>query len=147
MKKGTIKEDHIPRNKGTLFVPGYPPFAFTSITGMEEELQTVDLPDKTRASGGHTTPVEITCRHPMHHKVHESLLEDWYQEGKDPITPGHKKVASLQYKSGTGNITRTYPMIGMFPNRRKPADIEADNEGELAETEWRFSVDDVLRPG
>lgn len=146
MKKGTIQEDFIPRNKAELIVIGLPPITFTSVTGIEEELQTVDLPDKTRRSGGHSGPSEMTATHPIHHVVEESALELWLQQSKDPVSPGYSRPAALKFTSGTGNITRTYPLVGVFPRRRTVPDYEAANEGEMAESTWVFSIDDVRTP-
>ena len=54
--KGAIKPNHMAVNKYTLTVIGMPPLTPTEISGLEEELQTVELPDRTRASGGNTGP-------------------------------------------------------------------------------------------
>ena len=143
MRKGTIKSDFIPRNKARLDVPGLNPIKFTSITGLEDELQVVDLPDKTRRSGGHRGPSEMVCMHPMHHQIEEVQLELWFTQSQDPVVPGYSRPAAITYMSESGNVLRIFTLIGVFPKKRKTADYEGENEGEMAQTEWTFNIDDI----
>jgi hypothetical protein len=142
--KGTIQPDHIGRNKYELLVIGLPPIVFTSITGMEDEIQTTDLPDRTRATGGNRGMGEIVAQHPVHHQLEEAALEIWFRESQDPVLPTYKKIGALTLKSLSGNTLRIYTLLGMFPRKRKLPDVEMSNEGELAVNEWTFSVDDIL---
>ncbi len=143
--KSVLLPDHIPVNNYKLIVVGGPPFLeFITIDGLEEELETVDLPDRTKASGGNTKPVEFTVTHPIHHIIEDEFLELWFQEGQDPVLPTYKKAASLIVTSISGLNFKTYNLIGLFISKRKTADLDMANEGELNVTEWTFNVDRII---
>jgi hypothetical protein len=143
--KGIILPDHIPVNNYQMIVVGGPPIiTFTSIDGLEEELETVDLPDRTVASGGNTKSMEFTAQHPKHHTVEDAFLESWFLMSQDPVLPVYKKAATLLIQSISRLQTRTYNLIGLFPSKRKTADLEMNNEGELNVTEWTFKCDRLI---
>jgi hypothetical protein len=142
--KGTIKGDHIPVNKYQLLVAGLVPVTFTKISGIESELETVDLPDRTKATGGNVKTIEFTAEVPMHHVIEQTALEAWFREGQDPVSPGYKKVGTLVAMSNTGRITRSYSILGVFASKRGLPDFEMENEGEMAVVTWTFSADDIL---
>lgn len=142
--KGRVKPDHIPVNKFTLFAAGMPPIEFIQVSGIEEELQAVELPDRTNASGGHTAPVEFTAMSMMHHVIEQIALELWFKEGQDPVSPTYKKIGSLIHKSLTGQTIRTYTLVGVFISKRKLPDLDMANEGEPAMIEWTLKADQVL---
>lgn len=140
--KMVLLPDHIPVNNFDLIVVGGPPtIQFITIDGLEEELDTVDLPDRTKASGGNTKPIEFTATHPKHHTIEDAFLELWFSEGQDPVLPTYKKAATLLVNSISSLNVRSYNLIGMFPSKRKTADLDMANEGELNVTEWTFNVD------
>ena len=142
--RGAILPDMMPVNKYQLIVPGLPALTFTTLSGMEEELEKSELPDRTVASGGNTKAQELTATQPMHHTVEVAAMELWFKQGQDPVSPGYKKAATLIHKSNSGAILRTYSLIGMFAMKRKLPDLDMANEGEMAVIEWTFSVDAVL---
>jgi len=142
--KGTVEQDHIPVNKYELIILGMPPIHFTEVSGIEEELEAVDLPDRTRASGGNTKPVDFTAKAMMHHSLEQAALEAWYEECQDPVSPTYKKIGTLVHKSITGNRIRTYSLVGLFITKRALPDLAMENEGEAAQVEWSFSADDIL---
>ena len=67
--KGVINPDHIPVNKWQLIVVGLPPLTITEQSGIEDELETTELPDRTIASGGNRKSAEFTIMIPTHHTV------------------------------------------------------------------------------
>lgn len=142
--KATLKPDHIPVNKYTLSIVGIIPLTFTSISGLEEEIDTVELPDRTKATGGNTKPVEITLNAPLHHTAENVALEAWYREAQDPVTSTYKKVATLTLQSGTGAIRRTFTLLGCWLSKRKTPDLEMENEGDMAVVEWTMQIDQVV---
>ena len=145
--KGSIQPGHIPVNKYTLLFVGLPTLTPTEISGLEEELQTVDLPDRTKASGGNTGPSEFTMMIPAHHTVEILAMEAWFAEGQDPVTPTYKKAGSLLMESGSlVGPTRTINLMGAFVTKRKMPDLEMANDGDMATYEWTISVDQIL-PG
>lgn len=142
--KQTLLPDHIPVNNFDLIVVGAPVLQFVTFDGLEEELDTVDLPDRTKASGGNTKAIETTATHPMHHTIEDAYLELWFAEGQDPVIPTYKKAATLLNRSISRLNVRSFNCIGMFPSKRKTPDNDMANEGELAVKEWTFMIDRVL---
>lgn len=142
--KGTIQPDHIPLNKFQLLVLGLPPLTLMSLSGLEEELDVVELPDRTVASGGRTRAVEFTIEIPAHHTTEQAAMEVWFQESQDPVTPTYKKPGTLILTSISGGTTRTFSMPDMFPSKRVIPDFEQDNDGEMASFEWTIRASDIL---
>lgn len=142
--KGAIKEDHIPTNNYQLLLLGLPPITVVTLSGIEDELQTVELPDRTQASGGNRTATEFTIGVPMHHLIEQAALELVFKEGQDPVTPTYKKTGTLIHKSITGTLLRTFTLVGAFVSKRALPDLEMNAEGEQAIVEWTIKVDDIL---
>jgi hypothetical protein len=143
--KQVLLPDHIPVNNFDLVVVGGPPvIQFVTIDGLEEELDTVDLPDRTKASGGNTKPIEFTATHPKHHTIEDAFLELWFAEGQDPVLPTYKKAAALLVTSISSLNVRSFNLVGLFPSKRKTADLDMANEGELNVNEWTFMADLVI---
>lgn len=143
--KGVLNSDHIPVNNYSLRVPGMPVFTFVSISGVEEELEAVDLPDRTAASGGHTKTIEFTAALPLHHTREQQGMEGWYQDSQDPVAPDYKKNGTLVLTSISGMITVTFLLEGIFPCNKKTADLEMGNEGEMHNVEWKFKGDQIRK--
>lgn len=142
--KGTIQADHIPVNKYEFLVAGLLPLTVTHVSGIEDELQTTDLPDRTRASGGNRGPTEFTIMMPAHHTLEQAAMEVWYRESQDPVSPTYKKPVTLVMDSLSGKGGRSFTLVGVFPRKRKLPDLEMKNDGEMAEVEWTMSADDVI---
>lgn len=142
--KGSIKPDHIALNQYQLLVVGLPPITFTTVGDIEEELETVELPDRTKASGGNTKAGEFTATMPMHHLVELAALELWYKEGQHPVTATYKKPGTMIYKGIDGKVFKSYSLTGLFISKRKLPGTDMKNAGEMAEVELTFSFDDVL---
>lgn len=141
--KGVIQGDHIPVNKFQLLMAGLPPLVITELSGIEDELETADLPDRTVASGGNRKATEFTMMIPMHHLVEQAAMELWYREGQDPVLPTYKKIGTLVHQSISGAVLRTFTLVGVFPKKRGLPDLEMVNEGEMAGVEWTMSADDI----
>ena len=141
--KATLQPDHIPVNKYQLLILGMPALNLTKISGIEEEVDVVDLPDRTRASGGNAQAFEFTCELPMHHGGEVAAMEIWYEEGKDPVSSTYKKAGTLLMTSGTGGKVRSHTITGMWLSKRKLPDLDFDNEGEMAVIEWTVQADNI----
>jgi hypothetical protein len=143
--KMVLLPDHIPVNNFDLLVVGGPPvLQFITLDGFEWELDTVDLPDRTKASGGSTKAIEFSGTHPKHHAVEDAFLQLWFVEagaGSDVVLPTYKKAATLVIQSISRLQTRSFNLVGMFPMKQKTADRDIGNEGEMDVTEWTFSAD------
>jgi len=142
--KGAIQADHIPKNKYRLKVVGLPDITFTFVGSLEEELETVDLPDRTAASGGNTKYTEFNVRMPTHHVAERIAMENWFVEGQDPVSPNYKKVGTLTKQSLSSMAQANYLMQGLFVKKRMTPDLEMSNEGELDELEWTMCCDVII---
>lgn len=140
--KNLVKPNHVPMNKYELLVLGLPSILFTQVSGIEQETQKVDLPDRTSASGGQAAPFEITAMLPLHHDAELAAIEAWYKEGQDPVTATYKKTGTMIYKAIDDTVARSYSLLGMWISKLKYPDTEMANEGELAQVEVTFTVDD-----
>ena len=141
--KGTIQENHIPVNHWMYIVAGLPPLVITEQSGIEDELETTDLPDRTRASGGNRKASEFEISIPMHHIVEQAAMESWFLEEQDPVSPTYKKAGTLIHFGLNGVPARTFGTVGVFPTKRALPDLEMENEGEMAVVVWSMSADDV----
>lgn len=142
--KGTIRAGHLPVNKFKLLVVGLPPLTALSVSGIEEELESVELPDRTRASGGQTKSFIFTAKFPAHHKAEIDALEKWLVDGTDPVDANYKKSASLVQESIDAKQTRSWTLFGCWITKHKLPDFEMKNAGDMAEMEYTFSVDDIV---
>lgn len=142
--KGTIKSDHASTAKYALAIIGLPPLTVTKVGGLTEETTAVDLPDRTKASGGDTNPSELTVSIPGHHLVEQAAMELWFAEGKDPVSPTYKKAGALIIKTPGGKIARTFSLLGVWVMKRATPDLEMKGDGEEADIEWTLSVDSVM---
>lgn len=142
--KAVLQPDHIQVNKYTLMVAGMPPLTFTAISGIEEELDVNEMPDRTIATGGRTKPVEFDVTQPEHHLIERLAMEAWFSECKDPVSPLHKKVGTLLQFSQTDLVQVGYMLIGLFPSKRALPDLEMENEGEMGSLVWTMRADELL---
>lgn len=142
--KGVLLPDHIPLNKYELTIVGMPRFTFTQIDGLEEELEAVDLPDRTAASGGNTKPLEFKASLPLHHQIEQIAMENWFLSSQDPVAIDYKKQGTMLYRSISGLIVKSFLIVGIFPFKRKTGDVEMSNEGELHVIEWTFKGDRII---
>jgi hypothetical protein len=142
--KGKVLPDHAPINQFELIVVGLPKIFFITCSGIEETLQTVDLPDRTKASGGQTNPVDFEASQMLHHTVERAALELWFKEGQDPVSPTYKKPGTLIYKSLSGRPIARYTLLGVFISARTLPETDRANEGEPAVIMWSMHADDIL---
>jgi hypothetical protein len=142
--KGAILPDHMPINKYQLLVLGLVPLTATEISGIEDELETTEMPDRTVASNGTRKATEFSIMMPMHHAIEQAAMELWFRESQDPIVPTHKKTVTLVHQSVSGALDKSFTLIGVFPKKRALPDLEMANEGEMATVEWTMSCDDII---
>lgn len=141
--KGIILPDHMPLNNSKLIVPGLPTIIFTTISGLSDEIQNVDLPDRTNVSGGNDTPKEFTATTLLHHIVEQAALEEWHDAGKGDVLPTYKKSGTLLYVSLSGLIVKPFLLLGLWIPSMKLPDADMANEGDAAIVEWTFKADEV----
>ncbi len=142
--KGRVKPDHIPLNKYRFAVAGLGiELTALEVTGLEIELNTVELPDRTKASGGQVGTAEVTVKLPMHHEDEFKAMESWFKRCQDGVTIDYKLPVTLTQPTNSGNAQVLWILTGVFPMKRVIADMAMENEGELATVEWTFSVDNI----
>lgn len=143
MAMGVIQPNHISVNKYQFLVPGLPPLTVTKASGLEEELEIAEMPDRTKRSGGNTKAGEVELTTPLHHEVEQAALESWFALAKASL-PGYKRTVTLIKTSVNGAVARTFTMTGAFPSKRKTSDLEMKNEGDMAEAMWTLSYDQLI---
>lgn len=133
-----LHKDHIPINKFKLLVIGTitPTFTVTSLSGIEEELEVEEMPDRTVVSMGRTGPVDFTIAIPMHHRAEQIAMELWFTESRDPVLPSYKKPGVLTHSSISGDTDVSYMMTDLFPYKRSLPSLEMGSAGELAVVTW-----------
>lgn len=141
--KGALSPDHMPQNKWRLTVRGLPPLLFVQVNGLEEEMDRVELPDRTAATGGRSKPFEFTVMQPMHHTAEVDAMENWYQQGKDRVSLEYKKPGIITFESLSGINRRSYTLTGLWVSKRSPSDLDMDNDGDEVEIEWTLSCDEM----
>lgn len=142
--KGSVKPNHAPVNNFELLIVGLPPILFTKVGGIEQEIEAVDMPDRTQVSGGNVKGVEFPVEMFEHHVVERAAMDIWFEEAKDNVTPTYKKVGTLIKKGIDGSIVSTQTLIGLWIKKRKTSDLDLANEGEPAMVEYTMWADDVL---
>jgi hypothetical protein len=140
--KGYIKENHIPLNKFELLVLGLPKLTLVSTDDIDEELEVVDMPDRTSRSGGQTKSVSFTGKIPMHHDVEVAALELWYKQGQDPVQAGYLKAGSMVWYRNDGT-PRTFELLNIFVCGRTIPGGDMSNAGEAAMLTFKFRADEV----
>ena len=135
----------MPVSKYRLQPIGLPPILFTMVGALEQEMDTVELPDRTKASGGRDKPGDTDLKVPMHHTVEVAAMDGWWDEGKDPVTLTYKKPCTMAYISLSGLVVQVYTLTGCWLNKRATPDAELENEGDLAEMTYGMCWDDIFR--
>lgn len=138
--EGVVEPNHAPMNRFELIVIGLPTIFFVKTEGLEEELEVVDLPDRTQASGGNTKPIEFTAESMVHHLVEKAAMEVWFNEGKGDVTPTYKKNGTLLYKRIDGGLASTLILSQLFIKKRKYPDGDVENPGDPGRIVWTFSA-------
>lgn len=142
--KGQIASGHIPKNKYQLQIIGLPVITFTSVGSLEEEIEKVDLPDRTAASGGQKKALTTTVKVPSHHTIQILAMEAWFKSGQDPVAPTYKKSGVLVQRTiHSAASRRTYMLSGVWCMKRTTPELSLANEGEQSEVEYQLSIDQI----
>jgi hypothetical protein len=142
MLKGKIKENHIPLNTFELIVAGMPQITLTKTDNIEEGVQVIELPDRTRVSGGQTNSVSFSGEIPMHHDVEVAALEAWYKMAQAPVDPNYRKAGSLMWYRSNGD-PRPFELINLWVSKRTIPGGDMSNDGEPAYLTFQFEADEV----
>lgn len=142
--KGQVQPNIISVNRYTLSILGILDLTPVTITGIADVLESVDLPDRTRASGGQRKATEFMMGIPAHHELEQLAMEAWFIEGQDPISPTYKKTCTLEMTAISGSGSRTYSLVGVFAIERLTPALDLKNAGDMAIIDWKMSVDSIF---
>lgn len=141
--KGSVQPNHIPKNNYTLLVVGLPPILFTKVSGLEQETESANMPDRTVVSGGNEKATEFTVTMFEHHVIERAAMDLWRNEGIDPVSPLYKKVGTLIKRGIDNSIVSTQTMTGLWAKKKKTDDLDLADEGEPAMIEYTMSTDKI----
>lgn len=141
--KQVLQPDHIPLNNFQLRIRGMPALTLIECSGIEEEIDMVDLPDRTKASGGHSKAFEFTFSIPTHHRAEVAACKLWFESCQEPVAPNYKKQAVLIKKSISTMQRVSYLIEGMWLSKWKNPDNDMNNEGELDKIEFTACGDNL----
>lgn len=142
--KGVIQKDVIAGNKYKVLFDGDEVLC-VSVSAVEETLQTMDLPDGTRASGGRTEASEFTAIVPAHHNEDVAKMEIWWQSCQDPVLPTAYKTTSIIGTSTMGTTIRNDTHFGCFITGRTGAEYSLEDGGTtMTVIEYTISTDRSL---
>jgi len=142
--KGSIQANHVSKNNFELQIVGLPPITFIEVGDIPEQVDKVDLPDRTRASGGTKQAGEFTAVVPSHHDVEVAAMEAWFKEAQDPVSPTYKKSGVLIKKGIDGTVVRSYSFVGLWVSERNLSSVAMENEGEMDAIEFLLNFDDII---
>jgi len=146
MEKGSLSVGYIPVNKFTLSVADVADLKVVEVSGIEQELETVELPDKTVVTSGRLGVTEFTIKIPAHETTAMGAMDVWWKMcyGVN-ATSGYKKLATLLLLDTFGATKSSWSITGMFPTKRALPELNAASEGEMAMAEWTFKADDIKK--
>lgn len=143
--KGTIKPGHTPRNsyKLTIVPPLSAEITAVSIGGLEQDTDTVTMPDRTVRTGGAAGIVEFDIGLPEHHVAEVKAMEAWRRE---TILGGpfHKKAVTIEKKAVDGTTVITWSLLGVLNAGVGTPDLEMENEGEMSVITYKLKADTLI---
>lgn len=143
--KNTLQENHIQMNKFMAQIaPGVGQILFTNIGEIEEELDMVDLPDRTSRSGGRKKQIEFEVTQPAHHETEVAAMEAWFADCQDPVAPDHLKVMTIVKFDQQDAPRRTLTLNNCTCFKKAESEMDLDNDGEMSTIVWTIKADENL---
>lgn len=142
--KGVVMQNHVQDNKFTLTMVGMIPITVITLGGIEEEMDASDTPDRSHRSGGRTKPVAFDITTPMHHVAELKAMELWFRQGKDPISPLHRKVGAIVAYTQSGLPFVKYTLLETWIEKRGLPEFDLGGDGAVQFITWGMSADEVL---
>ncbi len=141
--KGEVLAGAAPRSKFRLFVAGLPPFYATKFTGLESELEVLELADRTRQSAGHTKASNADVSGYVHHTIEAAAFDAWWVQSQAGGV-GYKRAATLEMLGPDDVPVAIYALAGIFPTKWAMGDLDR-TATEAVEITYSLSVDSVLK--
>ena len=143
--KNVLLENRIPQNKfRNVIQPSVGEITFISVGDLEEELDFVDLPDRTSRTGGRTKQIEFEVVQPMHHDIEVAAMEAWYTECKDPVSPDHLKIWTYTRIDLGDNPRRVTVLDNCSVMKKVESESDLDNDGDMATITWTIKADATI---
>jgi hypothetical protein len=140
--KGAVAANHIPVNNFQMLV-GEKNLFFVSLTMPELETETIDLPDRTQASGGNVLPSEAVGSIMGHHSGDVSYLETWRKQGIGNVPTTYKRTVTVTESGIDGKTARKQTWSGVRIKKVKKTDKDLADPGAPAMYEYTFGIDSV----
>lgn len=143
MIKGVLQENRVQDNKYALVVqPGVGMCTLTAVSGLEQEIDKAELPDRTARSGGRTKAIEFDVTQPMHHTLEVLAWELWWTMCSNSV-PGYLKLGLLTLFDDRNIPVKKFILPKLWITKRKHSDNELDSEGKMGTITWTLSADDI----
>lgn len=143
--KGVLEGNRVQVNKFVLTIVPFeiPSPVFTRISGLEMELDTVDLPDRTTRSGGREKQLEFEVDQPMHHSVEVFFMEAWWMACANTL-PGYLKLGALRILNEYIGTSKQFTLFNLWLSKRSQSDLDLDNDGDMAIITWTMKADSFI---
>lgn len=141
--KGEVLAGAAPRSKFHLLVTGLPPFYATKLTGLESELEVLELSDRTRQSAGFTKASNADVSGYVHHVVEAAAFDAWWVQSQAGGV-GYKRAATLEMLGPDEIPVAIYALAGVFPTKWAMGDLDR-TATEAVEITYSLSVDSVIK--
>jgi len=140
--KGVLQSNRVQVNKFELMIVPltFPKPLFTRISGLEMELDTVDLPDRTTRSGGREKQVEFEVDQPMHHVIEVVAMEGWWKQCVNTL-PLYLKIGTLLILNEYLGRSQKFMLYNLWLSKRSQSDLDLDNDGDMAIITWTMKAD------
>lgn len=147
--KGYIKPDIFTKSKYWLIIPGMigvngPELTVLSVGALEEEMEVIELPDRTRATNGHTKPLTFDVVTPAHHLEEQAQWELWWSACHDPVSFDAYRYGTLVQQSVSGGSTRSITLDRLFITKKSTSDLEMSNDSDYSTVTWTLSADNAF---
>ncbi len=143
----TIKGEALPdpalRGQFRVSFIGMPPIYATKFTGLEFEIETTDLADRTRHSAGATGAGEAVCSGYLHHTIEAVAWEAWFDASRNG-SPGYKRDGTLEILGADGIPRAIYSLVGVWPKKWAIGDFDKTSKDSV-EVAFTLSIDDRIK--
>jgi len=121
--KGQVLAGAAPRSKFRVSILGLPPFYATKFTGLESELETVELADRTMQSAGNTKASTADVAGYVHHAIEAAAWDAWWVQSQAGA-PGYKRGAVVEVLGPSDVPVAIYALAGVFPTKWSLGDLD-----------------------
>lgn len=143
--KGEILPGAAPRSKFRVIFAGLPPFYASKFTGLESELEVLELPDRTRQSAGNTKASTADVAGMVHHTIEAAAWDGWWVQSQAGVA-GYKRAGTVEVLGPDDVPVAFYALAGVFPTKWMLGDLDKTSTDSV-EITYSLSVDSVIKIG